>query len=73
MKSVTFGAYNTYDDWGLILSEKHIGSPEPKLKQIEIEGSDGVIDMSEFFGDVKYKNRQLSFVFTKKRNYYNHV
>lgn len=65
MKGVTFGSYHSYYEWGLILSSKEIQSPEPKTNHIEIEGGDGVLDLTDFFGDTKYKNRSLSFQFTK--------
>ena len=65
MKGVKFGNYHSYYEWGLILSSKEIESPEPKTNEIEIEGGDGVLDLTEFFGGVKYKNRSLSFQFTK--------
>jgi phage-related protein len=65
MKGVKFGNYHSYYEWGLILSSKEIQSPEPKVNQIEIEGSDGVLDLTDFFGGVKYKNRSLSFTFSK--------
>ncbi len=65
MKGVKFGDYHSYDEWGLILTEKEIKSPKPKTIEIEIEGSDGVLDYTEFFGGVKYENRSLSFTFRK--------
>lgn len=65
MKGVKFGNYHSYYEWGLILSEKEIGSPKPKTKYVEVEGSDSVLDYTEYFGDVKYENRTLSFVFAK--------
>lgn len=65
MKGVKFGNYHSYYEWGLILSEKTIGSPEPKTKHVEVEGSDGVLDYTEYHDDVKYKNRSLSFRFKK--------
>lgn len=65
MKGVTFGSYHSFDDWGLILSEKDIKAQKPKTMEIDIEGSDGVLDYTEFFGDVKFENRQLSFRFSK--------
>ena len=67
MKGVKFGSYHSYYEWGLILSEKEIGSPEPKTNYIEVEGSDAVLDYTEYFGDIKYKNRLLSFKFTKMK------
>lgn len=65
MKGVKFGNYHSYNEWGLILGSKEISSPEPKVNQIEVEGGDGVLDLTEFFGEVKYKNRKLSFTFSK--------
>jgi len=65
MKGVTFGNYHSFYEWGLILKEKEIKAPKPKVQQIEIEGSDGVLDFTEFFGEVKYNNRSLSFTFSK--------
>lgn len=65
MDGVTFGAKHSYDDFGLILSSKSIGFPEPKMKTIEVPGADGVIDLTEVLtNDVKYNNRKLSFTFT---------
>lgn len=65
MKGVRFGTIHSFNEWGLILSSKDIGTAEPKTRQIEIEGGNGVIDLTDFFGGVKYKNRLLSFNFTK--------
>lgn len=65
MKGVTFGSYHSFNSWGLILQSKEIKAPEPKINQIDIEGGDGVLDLTDYFGDVKYKNRSLSFQFVK--------
>ena len=65
MKGVIFGNYHSYNDFGLILSKKEIGSPNPKVVTIDVEGSDGVLDLTEAFGDVKFRNRSLSFQFAK--------
>lgn len=65
MKGVKFGIFHSYYEWGLIPSEKEIGSPKPKTKYVEVEGSDGVLDYTEYFGDVKYENRTLTFKFSK--------
>lgn len=66
MQGVTFGTYHSFNDWGLVLSHKEIASPEPKIKQIEVEGGDGVLDYTEFFGDVTYNNREMNFTFAKR-------
>lgn len=64
MKGVKFGNYHSFDSWGLILSEHEISPPQPKEKKIEIEGADGDIDYTEYFGSVKYGKRKLKFDFS---------
>lgn len=64
MKGITFGNYHSYRDFGLILSSKIIGAPTPKTELIDIPGGDGVLDLTEFFGEVKYNNRTLTFEFS---------
>lgn len=65
MQTVTFGTKNSYDDFGLILTDKNIGFPEPKLEEVDVIGADGVIDLSEVLNDdIKYKTRKLQFIFT---------
>lgn len=65
MQTVTFGTKNSYDDFGLILTDKDIGFPEPKLEEVDVIGADSVIDLSEVLNDdIKYKTRKLQFTFT---------
>lgn len=64
MKGVKFGNYHSWDDFLLILSSKEIGTPSEKKEVIDIPGGDGVLDLTEFFGEVKYNNRTLSFSFS---------
>lgn len=64
MKGITFGNYHSYDAFQLILSAKTIGTPSPKTETIDIPGGDGVLDLTEFFGEPKYGNRTLSFEFS---------
>lgn len=64
MKGVRFGNYHSYDDFNLILSQKTIGTPTPKVEVIDIPGGDGVLDLTDFFGETKYNNRELSFEFS---------
>lgn len=65
MKGVKFDNFHSFYEWGLILSEKEIKSPKPKTKEVDIAGGDGILDYTEYFGGVKYENRQLSFKFSK--------
>lgn len=64
MNGILFGSYHSFTDLHLILGEKTIGTPSPKTETIEIPGGDGVLDLTEFFGETKYNNRSLSFVFS---------
>ncbi len=64
MKGVSFGDFHSYRDFSLILSQKIIGTPSPKTETIDIPGGDGVLDLTEFFGETKYNNRNLSFEFS---------
>lgn len=65
MKGVRFGGLHSYYEWGLILTEKELKSPNVKTYTVELEGSNGVLDFTEFFGAVKYDNRKLTFRFIK--------
>jgi phage-related protein len=64
MKGIMFGNYHSYDAFQLILAAKTIGTPSPKTDTIDIPGGDGVLDLTEFFGEPKYGNRKLSFEFS---------
>ena len=64
MKGVKFGNYHSYNDLDLILSQKIIGTPSIKTEVIDIPGGDGVLDLTEYFGETKYGNRPLTFEFS---------
>lgn len=69
MNGVLFGDKHSFNDWKLILSSKSIGYPEPKKEEIDVIGSNGTLDLSEFlYGDVVYNNRNLEFIFTLSIN-----
>ena len=53
----------SYTDFGVILTSQEIGAPKPKTYTVDIEGMDGSLDLSEFFGEIKYENRTLRFAF----------
>lgn len=77
MNQIQFGQYRSYDDLYLVLSSKEIGSPEVKEYKVEIEGGDGVLDYTEYFGGVNYGNLELKFEFSTIvqpfLNYYSQV
>lgn len=72
MRGVKFGNIHTYEKWGLILTTTNIGFPEPKVETVNIPGADGELDFTKSLtGDVKYKNRVLTFTFVTVERYKN--
>ena len=70
MNGVKFGDKHTFDDWGLVLTEKSLGLPEPKTSGLNIEGADGELDTSEVLaGEIKFSNRPLMFKLTMTDKY----
>lgn len=63
MKGVSFLGFHSYRDLHLLLTEKEIGAPEVKRHSINIEGADGELDFTDFFGEPKYQNAQHRFAF----------
>ncbi len=56
--------FNTWLDWGLILTEKKISLAEPKTNYVDIDGMSGSLDLSESLtGEVTYKDRTISASF----------
>ena len=63
MKGVSFLGYHSYKDLHILMTSKEIGSPEVKRQTIDIEGADGELDFTDFFGEPKYMNAQHRFDF----------
>ena len=66
MHGVIFGDKHTYRDWSLLTKTRpKISSPKPKLKMVQVPGTDTVIDLTErISGKVNYEMRTISFEFT---------
>lgn len=74
MEGVKFDDFHSYVDFGLILNSVSISPPEPKTHYVNVAGMDGSIDLTDALtGDVKYKNRTLSFRFAYKGNHYEQI
>ena len=67
MKGVSFHGFHSYSDFHLLLTGKEIGAPEVKRHTIDIEGADGELDYTDFFGEPKYANVQHQFTFESIR------
>lgn len=63
MKGIFFGDFHSYDDFHLVLNSKEVGSPSAKTNEIDIPGADGVLDLTDFFGTVKFSNVKHKFQF----------
>lgn len=64
MKGITFGSLHSYNDLQMLLVSKEIGSPEVKVKKIDIEGADSSLDLTDYFGEAKYENLTHKFNFS---------
>ena len=60
---VKFGDKHSITDWDLLMVSKSIGDAEPKVIDVDIPGSNGKLDLSEWTGEVLYNNRTLVFYF----------
>ena len=70
---IKFGNYHSYKQWKLRLKALEIEFPDEKTVKIDVEGSDGILDLTEAVnGSVRYKNRTLHFVFDARNNDYRH-
>lgn len=60
-----FGNYNTWNDWGLILTAKtDLEPPKVKTNYVDIEGMSGSMDLSEALtGEPTYEDRTFSASF----------
>ncbi len=61
---VTFTYLHSFRDLELILAPFTPTPAQPKTTYIDIPGSDGQLDLTEAHGEIRYKNRDFTFVFT---------
>lgn len=69
-RGVKFDDIHTFEKWKLILTHTEISFPEPKTETVDIPGADGELNFSKSLtGDVKYKNRTITFTFVTVERY----
>lgn len=61
---INFDGIHSFYDLNLILSSVRISPAEPKTTLIDKSGGDGSLDLSEAHGEIKFYDRECSFVFT---------
>lgn len=64
MKGITFGELHSYRDLKLLLNKPEIGAPPVKKKEMDIEGADGSLDLTDFFGRPTFGNVTHKFTFS---------
>lgn len=64
MNGITFGELHSYRDLKLLLNKPEIGAPPVKKKELEIEGADGSLDLTDFFGRPTFGNVTHKFTFS---------
>lgn len=57
-------AIDPYTAWGLVLSEKDISPPRPRIYRVPLEGRDGTVDLSEWTGQVRFEDRTVRLTFS---------
>ena len=63
-RGILFDEVHSYHDLNLILSGSEISPADPKTTYIDIAGGDGSADLTEANGEVRFKDRSMSFTFT---------
>lgn len=63
MRGLTIGALHTYKSLGMILAKPELSAAPIKQKKIDIEGGNGSIDLTEFFGYPQYDDVTHKFTF----------
>lgn len=67
MNGVWFDDLHVGYTMDLLMNYARVSTPTAKVKEIEVPGMDGVLDITESLGEVKYNNRQISFKFTARK------
>lgn len=63
LKTVDFDNFNSALDFFLIRTGMTIEAAKSKVETIEVPGADGVLDFTDYFGEVYYANRQITLEF----------
>lgn len=73
IRTVKFDDYDSHGDFGLVRVGTSIDAPSAKTSTVEVEGMDGALDFSEYFGELLYDNRGLSFDFQSDADMADHA
>ena len=68
MIKVFIDGHDMYEEFGIIMSKRSIGTSKPRIYKHSIIGKNGDLDYTSFFGDLTYDNRTITIEFLKKRD-----
>ena len=63
MRTIKFDDLDSYRDLRLVRKGVEIGAPETKTETVDVPGADGALDLTEYFGEPLYENRELKMDF----------
>ena len=63
MRTIKFDDLDSYRDLRLVRKGVEIGAPETKTETVDVPGADGSLDLTEYFGEPLYDNRELKMDF----------
>lgn len=64
MKGIYFGEIHSYNDLNLILAPFTPTPATPQTNLLQVPGRNGLLDLTEANGEVKYNSREFLFTFT---------
>lgn len=71
MRGFQYDEFHTANDWNLVLTSKTIDPPEPKVYEVNLDGRDGSLDLSESLaGEIKYKDRTITATYSMTEGTY---
>lgn len=59
MQDVRFDDLSLYEDLGIITARIDVDAPSPKTMAVQVPYADGELDLTDYFGTVRYNNRKI--------------
>lgn len=64
MRTVLFDGKDSYEDYGLVRQGVTVGAAPVRTVTVDVEGRDGALDLTDYFGEPLYDNREVEMTFT---------
>ena len=66
MIKVYINDHDMFEEFGLFMTNREIGTAEPNLYKQTVPGKNGDLDYTSFFGDITFKNRIIKITLSNK-------